>query len=74
MSNETLIHFTLLIISFTCLLSIFKAFLPNSKANPNVNIKKKINVRVGVDSATPCIRVNGRRWADDSERLSWRKS
>jgi hypothetical protein len=27
-----------------CLLSIFKAFLPNSKANPNVKAKKKINI------------------------------
>ena len=27
-----------------CLLSIFKAFLPNSNANPNVNAKKNINI------------------------------
>jgi hypothetical protein len=29
---------------YTCLLSIFKAFLPNSKANPNVNTKKNTNI------------------------------
>ena len=27
-----------------CLLSIFRAFLPNSNANPNVNAKKNINI------------------------------
>src|ERR1700712_2437161 len=27
-----------------CLLSIFKAFLPNSKAKPNVKAKKNINI------------------------------
>jgi len=27
-----------------CLLSIFKAFLPNSKTNPNVKTKKKANI------------------------------
>jgi len=27
-----------------CLLSIFKAFLPNSKANPSVKAKKNINI------------------------------
>ena len=31
---------------FTCLLSIFSAFLPNSNTKPNVNIKKNINITI----------------------------
>ena len=31
-------------VNICCLLSIFKAFLPNSKAKPNVRAKKKVSI------------------------------
>lgn len=34
----------LLVKLYVCLLSIFNAFLPNSKANPNVKAKKNISI------------------------------